>query len=595
MKHLKNLATLILLTGFLTSCNKEDVSYDTFGDVINAGGGFDEPSVGENTTSTTTTDSTFNGEKWICTTETKSLQAKGGGSNGFPLFNPNAGIIYPGGLLQGKSLNKATPDPIGVRRAPGTISTDILDGNEFASIYVPEIGKGSVTQAINDIIRNSTGIVPANFSFNYKSIQSREEFALELGVDVETKFTEFESQMNLDFSKELNRYYVKLDQSFYTMSFDMPRSYDDVFAPEVTPQELAKYVGKGNPACYISDVTYGRIFYMFIESSSSKSEMDLAISGSFNGVGTKVDGDLAIQQMKKLKNLKISVFAFGGETKSTFDAIGLTNISDLKRVLGEAADIRSGKALSYVVKSVYDNRIVSTQLATKYDITNCIPAVDGNAPVMSKHWPGLSAKFGLVGAAFSTKGSEIILINQDGNQYMKSDVGVLEGPFPIQELGEGDMPFSTIGAACNINGNNNSEVTVMIFDETGTKYSYLIGGIGSNWRPASSLFDLGGGICPFNADGVGALMWISKDSQGPSSRLFFNSKGDKYTTYTNNPQGFSNVYSSSGLPFKNVGAAIGLFVGNDKFNYYFDKESAQYAVFGNLDGTGVKLHGPFPY
>jgi thiol-activated cytolysin len=522
---------------------------------------------------------------------------KGGGNSGFPLFSPNAGIIFPGGLLQGKSLNRATPDPIGVKRAPGTISTDILDGNRYASITVPEVNKSSVTQAVNDIIRNSTGVVPANFSFSYKSIQSREEFAMELGVDVKTKFTEVESKLNLDFSKQVNRYYVKLDQSFYTMSFDMPRSYDDVFHPDVTVDELAKYVGPGNPACYISDVTYGRIFYMIIESSSSKSEMELAVSGSFNGVATKVDGDLAIDKMKKLKNLNISVFAFGGKSEETFDAIGLTNINDLKRVLGAAADIRSGKALSYVVKSVYDNRIVSTQLAIKYDVTNCIPAVDDAAPVISKHWPGLSATFGIIGAAFNTAGNETILINAEGDQYMISNTGSLEGPFQIENLGgEGEMPFDRIGAACNLNGNGVKEQTIMIFDETGTKYSYLIGGIGSRWRNSEELYNMGGGICPFNSVGVGAMTFLTKSTQGPSTRYFYNTQGNKYTKYNNNPQSFTPVKSvSSSYPFRYIGASIGMFVGNEHIRFYFDKESAQYTVSGNLDGTGSKVHGPFQY
>ena len=587
----------LIFTLFATGCQKDHLDYNTFRDVINAGGGFDDPTSGERTSSTSTTDSLISGERWICTTETKELLGKGGGNSGFPLFSPNAGIIFPGGLLQGKSLKKATPDPIAVMRAPGTISTDIVDGNQYASITVPEVSKSSVTQAINDIIRNSTGIVPANFSFSYKSIQSREQFALELGVDVETAFTEVESKLNLDFSKSVNRYYVRLEQSFYTMSFDMPRSYDDVFDPSVTVDELAKYVGPGNPACYISDVTYGRIFYMVIESTSSKSEMDLAVSGSFNGVTTQVDGDLAVERMKKLKNLNITVFAFGGKSEETFNAIGQTNINDLKSVLGEAADIRSGKALSYVVKSVYDNRVVATQLATKYDVTNCIPATTEGAPVVSRHWPGLSSKFGIVGAAFNTAGNETVLINTDGDQYMISNVGSLEGPFPIEQLGgEGTMPFPRIGAACNLNGNGVKEQTIMIFDESGTKYSYLIGGIGSRWRNAEELYNMADGACPFNSVGVGAMTFLTKSSQGPSTRYFYSSMGDKFTLYNNNPQSFSTVKSvPSSYPYKYVGASIGMFIGNDHIRYYFDKETPQYTVYGNLDGTGSKLHGPFQY
>lgn len=598
MKNLKILSVVsvgIILC--LTACEKGPLNFKTFEKVIENGGSFSDPVTSEMSNEAATIDSIIGGDTWVCTTETKDLMAPGGGSSGFPLFSPNAGIIFPGGLLQGKSLGEASPDPIAVKRAPGTISTDIVDGNEFASITVDEVSKSSVTQAINDIIRNSTGVVPANFSFNYKSIQSREEFAMELGVDVETAFVEIESKLNLNFSENINRYYVKLEQSFYTMSFDMPRNYDDVFAPSVTPQDLAKYVQSGNPACYISDVTYGRIFYMTIESTSSKSEMDLAISGSYNGVGVEVDGDLAVEKMKKLKNLNISVFAFGGDSDESFDAIGLTNINDLKEVLGKGADIRSGKALSYVVKSVYDNKVVATQLATKYDVTNCIPAVDNDAPTISRHWAGVSSKMGLVGAAFTGKDTEIYLISATGDEYMISDVGTLEGPFPIQNLGVGTMPFDKIGAACNLDGNQWDTPTIMIFDDTGTKYSYLLSGAGSDWRSANSIFEMHDGQCPFNSAGVGALIFNHKDPLGPSSRYFYNSAGDKYTLYNNNPQSWGGVYPIANYTngFPSIGAGIGIRLGNDRFEFYFDKEKAQYSVWGNHDGTGNKTIGPFNY
>ena len=588
---------IFLLLLLFSSCQK-DGPLDTFDKVIDNGGGFTEPRSNENTTSSATLDSLISGEKWVCTTETKDLMGKAGGSEGFPLFSPNAGIIFPGALLQGNSLGKASPDPIAVKRAGGTISTDIVDGNQFASITVPEVGKGAVAQAINDIVAGSSGIVPANFAFSYKSIQSREEFALELGVDVETAFTEVEGKLNLDFSKKVNRYYVKLEQSYYTMSFDMPTSYDDVFAPEVTPADLAKYVQPGNPACYVSDVTYGRIFYMVIESSSSKSEMDLAISGSYNAVAVKVDADLSIEKMKKLKNLNISVFAYGGGARETFPAIGSTNINELRGILGNAADIRSGKPLSYVVKSVYDNKTVATQLATKYDVTNCIPAVDDDAPLVSRHWAGLADKLGVVGAAFA-EGNKIYLINTRGTEYMVSSVGTLEGPYPISNLARtGNMPIEKIGAATNLEGNNHGDGSIMLFDDTGSRYAYITGGVEKgNWQPARSIWDLHGGQCPFNSAGIGAIQFSSRDSDGSSKRYFRNSAGTHHVLYNNSPQSWGAPKRSdvNSLGFQSIGACIGLQLGNDLFIFYFDKESAQYSVTGNHNGTGISIIGPFRY
>jgi len=171
MNFSKLFFTLALLGLLSWNCSKDkDVTLptDTFADVIEAGGGFQ--AVAESTEVTNTSeakDSTIEGELWRCTTTTYSATAKGGGDSGFPLFNPNASVIYPGSLLQGKSLKQSTPDIIPVKRAGGTISIDVIDGNIQPSFTVDEVKKSSIANALNSIISSSTGVVPANFIFNY--------------------------------------------------------------------------------------------------------------------------------------------------------------------------------------------------------------------------------------------------------------------------------------------------------------------------------------------------------------------------------------------------------------------------------------------
>ena len=162
---------------------------NTFESVIAKGGTF--PPIENSTTveDTTSSTKTEDGQRWRCTTTTLEAKKGGGGNDGFPMFNPNANVIYPGSLLQGSSLRKATPDVIAVNRAGGTISYDIIDGNLQSSFTVDEVKKSTITDAMNKIISQSTGIVPANFNFTYKNIQSRQQFALEVRADYENAFS----------------------------------------------------------------------------------------------------------------------------------------------------------------------------------------------------------------------------------------------------------------------------------------------------------------------------------------------------------------------------------------------------------------------
>jgi len=596
---------LLILFGIsliqLSSCKKDNHEIGSFKDVIAQGGEFTQPVDEQDTLGTSSSEKEEDGMHWTCKTTDYSIKEGAGGNEGFPLFSPNASVVYPGNMLQGNSLDDATPKIIAVDRAGGSFSTDVVDGNLQSSFTVNSVTKSEVTDAINNIIAGSSGIVPANFSLKISNVQSREQFALDLGVDVNTKFTEIEGKLHFSTDKDYHRFVVNLNQSFYTMSYDIPTSTDQLFAPSVTPEDLSKYVGEGNPACYISDVTYGRIYYMLFESTSSITQMNASINASFNGITTKVDGQVDVNYLSQLSDLKIQVFAYGGEASSTLMTIKSTDLNDLADLLAESSVIESGKPISYVVRSVYDNQIVSTQLATKYSVTNCEPSGADGAPAFSKHWTGnVVSKMGPVGAAYSVD-DYFILISKDGKQYLKSTVGKLEGPYPIDHLGvEGNCPFEDgVGAACNIDGNQNGDHYIMIFDKTGTQFSYLSGN--DQWSTqVQSVTNLADGSCPFNLNGVGALAFYWVSSDGPSSRFFFNKDGDKYSVYVNNPNSFTPSYALNDLstydcPFENVGAAIGFYLGNDRFTILFDGAGINYTVLGNVDGDGNwRYLGPFP-
>lgn len=590
---MKKLLFIISIIFILVSCQKDDTNLN-FEDVVGSAGGFDPVVNEEEVTTETGFNDVIDGEVWYCTTTTYSALAPGGGNNGFPLFNPNASVIYPGSLLQGASLNKSTPDVIAVDRAGGTVSFDLLNGNLASSFTVEEVRKSTIQNAMNQIIASSPPDLPANFTFNFSQVQSEQALALQLGIDYENAFADIESDFGFSSGSSLNRILVELNQSFFTMSFDIPTSLDGLFASTVSPSDLARYVYEGNPATYISDVTYGRIYYMLIESTSSYTEMETEINASFSGVVSSAEADISGHSLNSLDNLKIKVMAFGGEATSSLLTIGETNLNTLVELLAESTTISTGVPISYVVRSVYNNQIVAVQLATEYDVTNCEPAPSGGEPAYTAHWRNnVLSELGAVGAAFSTKDTEFILIDEKGTQFMRSNVGVLEGPFPITDLAEGDPAFDAIGAAVNIDGNNFNGAWIQIFNTAGTHFSY-ISGSGSFSTQSQPITNMGEGNNPFSLNGIGAGGFLSKSNDGPSSRIIFNQEGDKYAHYTNNPNSFSQVWETTNWdpPFqvKKVGALIGFYLGNQRYHIVFNHLGTQYAVW---ETGGSEWMGPY--
>jgi len=598
------LVPLLIAMIFFSSCNKDEEpgssSNDSFAAVIASGGDFEPVSISENVTASEPSTEIIDGEVWNCTTTTYDALAAGGGNSGFPLFNPNAAVIYPGSLIQGNSLRQATPNLIAVGRAGGTVSYDLNNGNLASFFEVDQVSKSSIQNAMNQIIANSPPDLPANFTFDYGQVQSEQALALELGIDFETAFTEVSGDFGFSSNTTYNRYLVELKQSFYTMSFDIPTNDAGIYAADVRPSDLAQFVGPGNPAAFISDVTYGRIYYMLIESSSSYTEMDAAITASFQGVTNSASAEIDASYMNDLEELKIKVMAFGGEATSTLLTVGETDLSQLVNLLAESTTISTGLPISYVARSVRTKQIVSVQLATQYDVTECSPGAQGGAPPYTAHWAGnVLSSMGPVGAAFSGEGTEFYLINQAGDQYMVSNTGNLEGPFPISSLGTGDLPFN-IGAACRIDGNQTSESWTMIIDVTGSQYSYLRSN--GNWSSqVTPIANLATGDNPFSLNGIGAMLFRYLDPDGPSERYMFNSDGTFYSLYKNNPNQFGNTTATElfgpnyQMPFEvdKVGAGIGFYLGNIRYYLLFDNTGTQYCISGNVNGNGDEFIGPF--
>jgi thiol-activated cytolysin len=233
----------------------------------------------------------------------------------------NGVVIFPGNLLQGNSLGGATPNPIVVERAGGTITINLINGSEEVSQEVGQVRYSTVIQAMNDIIADNTGVVPAAFTYQSSQVQSREQMALSMGVNANSLTTEVNARLSINTDEAYSSFLVELNQRYYTMSFDMPTSLSALFHESVTPADLARYVSDANPATYISSVTYGRRFYLLIESNDSASDMQAAISASYDAALAGGSGHLEGRDVSTLSNVNVKVFALGGDHQLAIGAL----------------------------------------------------------------------------------------------------------------------------------------------------------------------------------------------------------------------------------------------------------------------------------
>lgn len=538
-------------------------------------------------------------ERFICTRKTIDVLD---GNGKFPLFNTSAEVIYPGSLLQGKTLSDATPSPIVVKRAGGTISHNLNNGNPNSSFTVDEVKKSSIQDAMNGIIGDGSSVLPDNFSLDIIQVESENQLAIEMGIDVQTFTTKVSSDMSFSTEKQYNRTLIKLQQSFYTMSFDLPTSLEEIFDESVTPEQLSTYVQADNPATFISSVTYGRIFYMLVESTSSRQEMQAKLNVAYGAFKNKAEGEVEVEAFNSLNEVKIKVIAYGGTGSERI--AGASNISEIVDRLAESNDIRAGLPLSYVVRSVErPDKIVGTTLATRYDVVDC--ELKGVLP------PGIYSDFvdlfdDGIGALGQVTDTDLVIFNMAGDKYVWFNSN-LPGVFKdgndepiIFDISDENAPLGAIemddvGAALEFRDNQ-----LAIFNGSGFECQFLnidpstipnnslsIGPIGtyaiSNTSTGSTIYLVNeiygdSGNFDIGTDGIEAGVRV-----GATKGAYFGKPGNRYQVYDRTGSGswedpivteeWFGDDNIGGTQFERVGAASFYTLGGSSGRYLFVNET----------------------
>lgn len=597
---------ILLLSAFaaaisISSCKKSNVLPDTpchsasIAELVECGGLPETESPLVVSRDTTVTDFNFS-SNWIC----EEIEVDAAGAVGeYRTFDPNSDVVWPGNLLQGKSLDKATPDAIKVKRAGGRFTINLVNGSQFTNQTVDEVNQGNVIAAINRIIEENNGVLAANFNYTERQVRSKEELALNLGVKVNTLTTDFSSKLSFSSDRQYNRFLVDFVQQYYTISYETPTSYDEVFAPSVKPEDLMPFIGENNPPVFIKSVTYGRRFYLLIESTASASEMRASIRASYDAGLTSGQISGGSRYVNELSDVQIKVFAMGGDA-SLAAAAFRGDLGALHEFLTEGGAIETGAPLSYKMNALAPPyQTVGVNVASRFTVPNCHPAYNMKPPAFIHAWHGVFGAEGIGAAcAIDPDQSNVLLFSKDGERYAQIVNGAVQNIYGLEEQ-EGRLagcPFDAVSAAQIFNE------TIFVFDREGKNYATL--NTNGAWSPVFPLSVWGAdGQHPFlnpsagEAGVVGAALFYT----GGRS-IHFNSLGTKWAVYNPTVGGgtFGPVSSLEDwggnvffIPFPSVGAALQvrtneqIFDGLTGYQYYqilFNKDGTRFAIYHGQKG-----------
>ena len=319
------------------------------------------------------------GAGWACTETNYSLTNE---PSKFVVVNPNADVMWPGSLVQGKSLAGGLLDPIPVKRAPGTITLTIAGGASGTfSQTMPEASLSSATQAMNTILAGYNGGTPAKFSFLSESVYSSEHLRVSVDANVTSETWSASGSLTFDSSTAKSHFLIKFSQEYFTMAYQPPEGAHGVFDPSVTSDDLKPYVGAANPPVYIASVTYGRIFYLLFESTASQTKLETALKAAYNGGAIGASGALQQDYEDVINQSTVTAYGLGGDAKAAIKAAtGSNQFEQIGTFLTENADFNPqnpGVPISYTVRYLGNSSEVKLGLTTDFTAKNCVPNVAG--------------------------------------------------------------------------------------------------------------------------------------------------------------------------------------------------------------------------
>lgn len=326
---------------------------------------------------------------WLCDTKTVSLE---GSSTVLNIFNPNTELIYPGKITTLESIidgSYTSPPNINSLRNNfniGLNSSSVSNGNNLTTLINAQ-NKGdaenliAVKSAKDQIVTNSFSEkvkFGGSPSFESSSIYSKSEFAVSagLGVNVDAISLKVNASFGNRNSTEKNRIVSKYINHAYTMS--LVSDYNTLLNIDNVPDNY----------CVVSDVLYGQIGYLEIESNDKIDSMFVKIDAAagYGGVSGNSNFNLDDYMKEKQYSIKGKIYGGRGNFSLNNDIAGIEQL----RLMVQGTD-QQFKAtdpvvpISYVLRNIKTGKIVKVITSTSYNINDCqyIPPPDPNEKEIS--------------------------------------------------------------------------------------------------------------------------------------------------------------------------------------------------------------------
>ncbi len=317
-----------------------------------------------------------------CTPSAQPRLVRPGSFDTFPTF-PFSGDVLPGLIVQGDRVEQGDLQVLPLDRAPLPLRVDLA--SDAPTVLVGKPTPSTLQQAVGELVRAAdarlTGlpVVPADVRLSQSTASSYEEAVLDMGVSLRYDSPGLRARFGSSFEQkskqERHTVVARLMQPMFTISVDRSgiRNAGSYFAGAVTTADLDQLasqsrVGQGNPPVIVDSVTYGRVVYLTVTSTSGvdSTALKAAISGSYGGFSG--DAKVAAKHKKILEDSETQIDVIGGNDAKALAAGKAALTSGRIAEFLESVDTSTAKPLTMVLRTLDGTKLRITDVAKVTDL-----------------------------------------------------------------------------------------------------------------------------------------------------------------------------------------------------------------------------------
>lgn len=287
------------------------------------------------------------------------------------LLNPQADIAYAGCLLNGSTLTTGEYGILaGVDTEPMTISisTTPQDPADIETISYEKVNlrmsdyRKALAKWYNVPQKSGSVSTLYNLSVYTKEWDLHNALGVTVGLP---NILDIKASLGLNHQSKKNVIVGKFLQRTYSVTMDFPKMATII---NKYTSDLPTIIGKTRPV-YVSNVTYGRIVLVSIETSESLSDVQAALDFLLKGKKIDVAINNTFDYKRVLTNTKVNLMMIGGSAEAHSNVIKDLTLEQIKEYLAAPLAMEHAEPISLQMRYVHDNGLARMVTQLHYPIT----------------------------------------------------------------------------------------------------------------------------------------------------------------------------------------------------------------------------------